>query len=110
MSTGVATWDESLMLILERSGYPEETYHTFSYSPLTDDAGAVAGMLCVVIEETKRRIAERRLALLRALTAAAAACNTEADVFAAMERCLAANPQDIPFALLYLADGTAEAR
>src|ERR1044071_9127365 len=34
---GIATWDEALMLFLERSGYAEETYHTFSYSPLSDD-------------------------------------------------------------------------
>ena len=33
-ATGEATWDEALLLFLERSGYPEETYHTFSYSPL----------------------------------------------------------------------------
>ena len=25
------------MLLLERSGYTEESYHTFSYSPLRDD-------------------------------------------------------------------------
>jgi hypothetical protein len=31
MRTGHATWDEGLLLFLERSGYPEETYHTFSY-------------------------------------------------------------------------------
>ena len=50
LTTGTATWDEGLLLFLERSGYPEETYHTFSYSPLRDDAGAIAGMLCVVTE------------------------------------------------------------
>ena len=33
LSTGSATWDESLMLFLERSGYTEESFHTFSYSP-----------------------------------------------------------------------------
>ena len=60
IATGVATWDEALMLFLERSGYTEETYHTFSYSPLTDDDGAVAGMLCVVSEDTERVIGERR--------------------------------------------------
>ena len=48
MSTGVATWDESLMLFLERSGYTEESFHTFSYSPIFDDRGVVAGLLCVV--------------------------------------------------------------
>jgi hypothetical protein len=30
LATGQATWDEALLLFLERSGYPEETYHTFS--------------------------------------------------------------------------------
>ena len=42
-STGTATWDEALLLFLERSGYVEETYHTFSYSPLADEHGAIAG-------------------------------------------------------------------
>ena len=54
MSTSQATWDEALLLILERSGFPEETYHTFSYSPLVDDDGATAGMLCVVSEDTEQ--------------------------------------------------------
>ena len=40
LATGEATWDEALLLYLERSGFAEETYHTFSYSPLADDAGA----------------------------------------------------------------------
>src|SRR6185437_8642389 len=67
LETGVATWDENLLLFLERSGFPEETYHTFSYSPVSGDDGAIAGMLCVVTEETERRIGERRLALLSEL-------------------------------------------
>jgi hypothetical protein len=45
LETGEATYDEGLLLFLERSGFPEETYHTFSYSPLHDDAGQVNGML-----------------------------------------------------------------
>ena len=65
LETGTATWDEDLLLFLERSGFPEETYHTFSYSPLTDDSGAVVGNLCVVTEATDRVISQRRLASLR---------------------------------------------
>ena len=60
LETGEATWDEALLLFLERSGYREETYHTFSYSPLSGDDGKVAGHLCVVTEETDRVIGERR--------------------------------------------------
>src|SRR5262249_30781821 len=58
--TGVATWDEGLLLFLERRGFPEESYHTFSYSPVPDDSGGVGGMLCVVTEDTERTIGERR--------------------------------------------------
>jgi hypothetical protein len=58
--TGQATWDEALQLFLERSGFKEETYHTFSYSPVPDDSGGIGGMLCVVTEVTERVIGERR--------------------------------------------------
>src|SRR5215470_4219546 len=34
LASGQATWDEGLMLFLQRSGFTEETYHTFSYSPV----------------------------------------------------------------------------
>src|SRR5689334_20443857 len=64
---GSATWDEGLLLFLLRNGYPEETYHTFSYSPVPDDAGGVGGLLCVVTEDTERAIGERRLRTLREL-------------------------------------------
>ncbi len=99
---GEATWDEALLLYLERSGFAEETYHTFSYSPLADDSGAIAGMLCVVAEVTERVIGERQLALLRDLGARLASAPTRAEAMAAFEQSLQALPQDIPFALAYL--------
>ena len=71
LDTGEATWDESLLLFLERSGYVEETYHTFSYSPLAQD-DQVTGILCVVTENTDRVLSERRMATLRELSAALA--------------------------------------
>ena len=89
LATGEATWDERLLLFLERSGYTEETYHTFSYSPLADDDGVIRGMLCVVTEETARVIDERRLALLNELGAELAAAKTEDEVFARRERSVA---------------------
>ncbi len=106
--TGEATWDEALLLFLERSGYPEETYHTFSYSPLPDDNGMVGGMLCVVTEETERVIGERRLALLRDLGADLAAVKEEEKLFRAVMHRLKDGARDLPFALIYLLakDGT----
>ena len=91
-TTGEATWDEGLLLFLERSGYPEETYHTFSYSPLPDDDGGVAGMLCVVTEETERVIGERRLATLRELARELAGAQTEPRSAPRVERGLGSEP------------------
>src|SRR6185312_2264811 len=34
MRANEGTYDEALLLIMERNGYPEETYYTFSYSPV----------------------------------------------------------------------------
>ncbi len=104
MQSGVATWDEGLLLFLERSGYSEETYHTFSYSPLPDDDGSVAGMLCVVTEETQRVIGERRLDSLRDLGSALGAVRSEPEVMGAIARSLARNDKDLPFILIYLED------
>jgi signal transduction histidine kinase/FixJ family two-component response regulator len=102
--TGTATWDAALPLILERSGYAEETYHTFSYSPLPDPEGGVAGLLCVVVEETDRVIGERRLATLRTLAADLATTTTERDVLEAVARSLSTNARDLPFSAVYLFD------
>ncbi|MFC7511359.1 histidine kinase dimerization/phospho-acceptor domain-containing protein [Streptomyces thermocarboxydus] len=105
LGTGRATWDEGLLLFLERSGYTEETYHTFSYSPLRDDAGHVVGMLCVVSEDTERVIGERRMATLRDLGSDPSVIRTEQEVLAFADRQLSRNPRDLPFTLTYLFDG-----
>src|SRR5580658_4129480 len=102
LETGEATWDEALLLFLERSGYREETYHTFSYSPLSGDDGTVAGHLCVVTEETDRVIGERRLKTLRSLAGELSKTITEEEVVRCIARCLGENQKDLPFTLLYL--------
>ncbi|MGY1662552.1 SpoIIE family protein phosphatase [Geodermatophilus sp. SYSU D00705] len=110
LDTGVATWDEDLLLFLERSGYPEETYHTFSYSPIDDAEGRARGMLCVVTENTERVVGERRMTALRDLAAAIATARTRDDVLAAACEQLGRDPADLPFSLTYLFDPTGTAR
>jgi PAS domain S-box-containing protein len=104
VDTGDATWDEALLLFLQRSGYPEETYHTFSYSPVPDDDGSIGGMLCVVTEDTERVIGERRVATLRDLAAELEKTRTEDELFSAVGRLLGRHSQDLPFGLIYLFD------
>jgi PAS domain S-box-containing protein len=103
LEEGRATWDEGLPLFLERYGFPEESYHTFSYSPIYDDASRIAGMICVVTEVTERVIGERRLRVLRDLAASPRAETTE-DACKRLVNVLANNPLDVSFAFLYLLD------
>jgi signal transduction histidine kinase/serine phosphatase RsbU (regulator of sigma subunit)/CheY-like chemotaxis protein len=105
LRTGEATFDQSLLLFVERSGYEEESYHTFSYSPVYDDSGAIAGMLCVVTEETERVIGERRIATLRDLNSVSTAAVDEQEFLVASAWQLAANPRSLPFVCIYTFDG-----
>lgn len=105
IETGQATWDEGLLLFLERQGFPEETYHTFSYSPVPGDQGAIGGMLCVVTEDTERTLGERRLRVLRELSVRTTERTTsDVDACRTAARTLASHSYDLPFALLYLLD------
>ena len=91
-------------MFLERLGFPEETYHTFSYSPLADDDGQISGMLCVVTEETERVVGERRLATLSELAGRLASARAESEVLDAIKEGMDAADKDVPFSLLYLYD------
>ncbi|MFN3387323.1 MAG: PAS domain-containing protein [Allosphingosinicella sp.] len=57
---GEATFWENLPLTMTRKGYEEQTWFTFSYSPLRGDDGAVEGMFCACVETTDTVLAEQR--------------------------------------------------
>lgn len=57
---GEATWSENLLLTMERHGFREDTWWTFSYSPIRDDEGQIAGMFCSCMETTAQVVAERQ--------------------------------------------------
>ena len=101
-SSGQATWSEDLLLPMDRHGYWEETYWTYSYSPLHDDDGVVRGVFTAVSDTTERVIGERRLAALQDLGAQAGSARSVSEachlVVAALERAR----QDVPFAAIYL--------
>lgn len=105
---GEATWNKALRLLLERSGFPEETYHSFSYSPLDDADGGVGGLLCVVSEETARVIGERRLETMRQLGLALAGATDHQMVRGAVHAAFATNRYDFPFIALRLAGDTGD--
>ena len=54
-----ATWNERVYLRMERNGFQEDTWFTWSYSPIRDASGGVGGLFCAVTEDTPRVFAER---------------------------------------------------
>ena len=58
---GEASWREDLPLLMNRHGYMEQTWFTFSYSPVRDESGGVAGMFCACHETTAKILAEAAL-------------------------------------------------
>jgi len=67
MENNEGTYVESQLLIMERNGYPEETYYTFSYTPIPGDHGGTAGMFCANTDDTDKIISERQLKTLSEL-------------------------------------------
>ncbi len=102
-ATGEATWSENLLLVMDRNRPREETYFTFSYSPVRDDDGSVPGIFCACYETTGQVIGERRLRTLRDLSRMAVETKVEGACEIAA-RTLGENQADIPFALIYLLD------
>jgi PAS domain S-box-containing protein len=58
MHDGQATWNERTLLKMERNGFVEDTWITWSYSPIPDGNGGVGGVFCACTEETPRVRAE----------------------------------------------------
>jgi hypothetical protein len=58
------TWVTDLQLLMDRHGYLEETFFTFSYSAVAGPSGAIEGVIDIATETTEQVIGTRRLRLL----------------------------------------------
>jgi PAS domain-containing protein len=58
---GEASYFENLPLLMRRNGFDEQTWFTFSYSPVRDESGKVVGMFCACTETTDQVLSDRRL-------------------------------------------------
>jgi PAS domain S-box-containing protein len=104
LATGKATWSDDQLLVIDRAGFLEETYFTFSYSPFGMEAGRVEGIFTAVSITTEHVIGQRRLRTLRDLAGHVADARSPAEACVSAARTLADNPSDVPFALLYEVD------
>ncbi|TQN35668.1 serine phosphatase RsbU (regulator of sigma subunit) [Blastococcus colisei] len=108
---GRATYSEDLQLVMTRYGFVEETYFSFSFSPVVEPGGRVAGLLDTVAETTHRVLAARRMAVLQKLGSLPRSVHGSGpEAAAAALRVLADARTDCPFGLVYLGEGSDEAR
>ncbi|MDQ2843550.1 MAG: PAS domain-containing protein [Acidobacteriota bacterium] len=98
---GEANWADDLQLFINRSGYSEECYFRFSYSPIRDETGGIGGIFTPVSETTRKVIAERRLVTLRELGEKASRARTTHEACSTAAEVIGANPYDVPFAFIY---------
>ncbi|WP_374970746.1 ATP-binding protein [Terrabacter sp. BE26] len=79
-SGGPATWVEDALLVVNRAGFLEEAYFTWSYGAIHDDDGRVVGVLNVATETTAKVVAERRANVSAALVETLADARSAEDV------------------------------
>ncbi|MGY1837338.1 SpoIIE family protein phosphatase [Blastococcus sp. SYSU DS0510] len=103
---GRATYSEDLPLVMTRNGFEEETYFSFSFSPVVEPGGTVVGLLDTVVETTHRVLAARRLEVLQRLGSLPRAAHGDmTEAVSTALGVLADARADCPFGLVYLSDG-----
>ncbi|MFN9473949.1 ATP-binding protein [Acidovorax sp.] len=85
---GNAIGFEDYKLTIQRYGYPEDCYFSFSYSPVRDDAGRIAGVLVTFAETTQKVASERRFRFLDELAQATRNISAPAEVMVTTSRML----------------------
>jgi PAS domain S-box-containing protein len=101
MATGRPVAEVDKLLPMQRNGYLEECYFTFSYSPLLDDDYQVNGVFVLAWETTSEFVSYRRANVVRMLVQGLSEATDMIGIRSAFERTVRENRQDLPFGLWY---------
>jgi hypothetical protein len=104
LQTGETTGSDDAPIFLNRSGYIEEFYCSYSYTPLMNEFGEIEGVFATLPETSTRVIGERRLHTLQQLGSSARNARNPEQALAVAANVISQNPYDIPFAAMYLWD------
>jgi PAS domain S-box-containing protein len=102
---GEASFVDDVQLFMNRGDRLEETFYSFSYSPIRDEAGDVGGLFCPSNDVTAKVLGARRSRTLSELVANALIQRSTVAACASTAATMAKNADDVAFALLYLTDG-----
>ncbi len=106
---GEASYMSDIRFFMNRGDFMEETFYSFSYTPIRDESGSVGGLFCPSTEVTANVLGARRLKILSDLSAKSLVEKTTAAACASAAATLAKNADDVPFALFYLIDAEGKA-
>ncbi len=106
---GESSFLENQRIFIRRNGYLEETFFTFSFSPIRDETGGIGGLFHPVNETTASMLGERRTRAVRDLTTRLGKAKSGDEVFALAADTLAPFTFDLPFVLFYRLDQQAGA-
>lgn len=101
---GEGAYIKDQRMFLDRHGYLEEAFMTFSFSPIRVESGEVGGIFHPITEATAAVLNARRSQELRDLNGAIADARVIADVGRDLESQYQAMALDLPFVLLYQID------
>ncbi|WNG27705.1 response regulator [Cystobacter fuscus] len=100
-TTWTPSYEQDLCIFLERQGFAEECFFTWSYIPTRDETGRFVGVFTIASETTRQVLSDRRFKTIRELSIRTALDKNVEGVFRSVEQVLAQSGADVPFALLY---------
>ncbi|WP_167508984.1 ATP-binding response regulator [Corallococcus sicarius] len=101
---GTGSYIENQRMFLDRYGYLEEAFMTFSFSPVRDESGDVGGLFHPITEVTEKMLSARRTQTLRELSALLGKVKTVEAIGAALPQLPPDAALDVPFLLFYRRD------
>lgn len=104
IATSEPTVSEDLFLLLERNGFPEETYMVLATSAIRDIEHEAGAALVTIHETTERVLVARLIECLDALATRCFTAETTQEACINAAEVVARYPRDLPFSLIYLID------
>lgn len=99
--SGQATMKHEDLVFMNRHGFLEEAWFSWSIVPLVGSDGSIVGLYNPAVEDTQRKITERRMHTLRQVGVQIATSRDLKMFWNRVTKGLAFNELDVPFALIY---------
>lgn len=99
--SGQATMKNDDHLLINRYGFEEEAFFSWSIVPLVGDDGSVVGLYNPAFENTRRKVAERRMLTLREVGEKTSLARDVKSFWSQVQQGLEFNKEDIPFVMVY---------